>query len=494
MYKTLAQQLLKPVFFRSVLASAVLALAGCGGGSGSGDSEPVVTSDVTNEVPGNIPGAPPVQPTEQPTEQPIAANPTDSPLPEDECSIAALNEWVDFNMKDYYLFYDQVPDLDLSLYDSPEELIRDLRFEPVDDFSFVTDRDASDAFFEEGRYFGFGYGIRRDNDDNARIAWVYDDSPFGRAGVKRGDMFVSFNGIPWNELSSEQFNEGTGTEEQPLSVDFVLQDGETQTNYTLSTPQDDVFINSVLHRQIVSPNSNSVQIGYLAFKTFIETSPAELDDAMDFFINGNVTELILDLRYNGGGRSSVSYKLASQIAGNGVAGQPLISRVFNDKYASENFSIPFPEDSRSLALSRVVVLTTDSTASASELVINGLKPYVEVITIGERSRGKSFGSRGRNKCDKKMSAIETERVNANGVSVRNGIEANCASTDDLATDFGLVDRDSGDRIEGMFLDALDYLTFGKCNTVQANAFSGRSAARKPLVGHEPTPGGDIIEN
>jgi len=128
----------------------------------------------------------------------------------------------------------------------------------------------------------------------------------------------------------------------------------------------------------------------------------------------------------------------------------------------------------SLGLSRLIVLTTDDTASASERLINSLAPYIEVVTIGSTTLGKPYTSYGRTYCGKTLNAMQTESVNAAGVSVAGCIAADCATTDDLANNFGTD--------EGMLKSALDYLSDGSCSTPPLIA--SRSAAKPRLRFHE----------
>jgi len=135
----------------------------------------------------------------------------------------------------------------------------------------------------------------------------------------------------------------------------------------------------------------------------------------------------------------------------------------------------------------VVILTTPSTASASEIVINALKPYIEVITVGGTTSGKPFISTARSFCGLSMNAMEAEGFNAAGVSVNQGIAADCFATDDLSQDFGLA----GGNLEGLAQAGADYLVFGRCDGAAiASAGSLISSKSKTLALQDDTlPGG-----
>ena len=378
-----------------------------------------------------------------------------------DCSVQPQNRWVDRQMRDYYLFYDQVPSLNLGDYDSPESLIRDLRFTERDPFSSVRDAAQLDQLFDEGTSFGMGYRVVRDAEGLPRIARVYDDSPMGRANVKRSDIIVSINNVPWDELDSSRYNELVGTRDNPLPTTWVFRDSETNETRQVALTQSLYRVNTVLHRQIITHPEYSGRIGYLVFDRFLGTSAAELDSAIDFFQSNKVTDLILDVRYNSGGLTSIARKLMSQISGPATDDQLLISYRNNDKYENLNFERFFRSESTALGLDRLVVVTTGTTASSSEIVINSLRPYIDVVTVGSATSGKPYISFARDFCGKSVSAMSAEGVNANGVGVFGGIAADCAAADDLTRDFGV----NNGSVEGMIKSAAEHIVFGSCDAV-----------------------------
>ena len=183
----------------------------------------------------------------------------------------------------------------------------------------------------------------------------------------------------------------------------------------------------------------------------------------------------LDLRYNSGGRVFVAERLAAQLSGNRLTGEVFSSTRYNDTYRNLDSVREFEEAMPTLDLSRVIVITTPRTASASELVINALSPYLEVVTIGERSTGKPFQSFSRDFCGMSLNAMSSEIVNASGNSVAGGIEATCYAVDDRTRNYGIGEA----GIEGMLLAALDYVVFGDCAVAPADT---PIAARSTLLG------------
>jgi len=432
----------------------LLFLASCGGGSGgSGSADSSIDDESIVTATGD-------------------ADPLISESDAAECGVPQLNAWVDASMRDYYLFYDQVPDVNLADFDSPESLIRALRVLPFDSFSSVSNTTTSVAFFDEGAGFGVGFFWRFDEERKARIIYVHDEAPSAKAGLRRSDIVVAVGGIPWGELSSAALAEITGTRDAPLEARWDLISGESGEAYSVNMTVAEYNINTVLATNLITHPEYSGVIGYLAFNNFIENSEEELQDAFAQFKANAITDLVLDLRYNRGGRTRIARMLAALIASPGTDDQLLIEYLYNDKYQDRNFARFFEPQANGLGLSRVIILTTGSTASSSEIVINSLKPYIEVVSIGTTTVGKPYISAGRDFCGKRISALEAEGFNASGVSVSGGIPADCYAVDDQTRDFG---RASGST-EGMLRSAANYIVFGTCDAAPVLAKNVDTAA------------------
>lgn len=378
-----------------------------------------------------------------------------------DCSVPAINAWVDRNMRDYYLYSNNVPSVNPSSYDSPEALIDALRFDSLDPYSYVGNAQSQSDFSEQGITKSLGLYWLRDAAGDPRIALVYENSPFGRAGIKRGDIIVAVNGELWGDLNPERYFELIGTNENPLSTTWTFIDNDSGERKNIVAQLEEFTVNTVLHSQVITHPDYSGKIGYIAFKSFIETSEGELDSTFSWFKDAGVTDLILDLRYNGGGRIRIADLLASKIAGPLTDDELFVTYQYNSRHTDKNFSRYFAAESDALGLSRLVAITTGSTASSSELVINSLRPYIDVITFGSRTEGKSFISTANTFCGKSLNAMEAEGVNKSGVGVAGGIPADCFAADDLANDFGLNTTTS--IMEGMLLSAADYLVEGSCD-------------------------------
>ncbi len=381
-----------------------------------------------------------------------------------DCSADTQKEWAYDAMLDYYLFYDQVPIVDPLTFDSADDVVRSLRFEERDFFSTVSSAATSSLLFDEGRSFGLGYGVLQDSNNVPHIVLVHDDSPFGLAGVERGDIILSVDGIDWDdqELSTNFRARVIGTPDNPSTARWKFQKRDSGEEVEIDITATEYGINSVLEYDTYSIDSLPSKVGYLAFDMFLNTSRSELDEAFAEFSNENIGELVLDLRYNGGGRVSIATHLASSIANSNLAGETLYEYRYNDKFTNLNRSLNFSSGVGELNLNRVVILTTGRTASASEIVIAGLQPHLNVVTIGDTSSGKPFISTPVDRCNERLNIMEAEGFNASDVSVAGGVAATCFAPDDLTQDFG---QNADGQFEGFLNAAINYLEVGQCDSL-----------------------------
>ena len=199
-------------------------------------------------------------------------------------------------------------------------------------------------------------------------------------------------------------------------------------------------------------------IGYLVFDSFTgNTVSQELENAFTFFKNNNVSELVVDLRYNTGGSVSVAERFANLVAPATARGKLMYRDTHNQRYANwnrtKNFDAATP--STALSLSRIVFITTNRSASASELLINCLKPYMDVKLIGGTTYGKPAGYYLIPVMDYYSFPLAVKQVNANGYGdFYEGIAADKTQADDLTRDFGNLN-------EACLKDALAYLSTGR---------------------------------
>ena len=389
------------------------------------------------------------------------------------CSIDDLKARVDFDMRDYYVFAQDVPSLSPAGFDSPQALIEALRVEP-DIFSAVADfGDFSDQ--SAGRLVGFGFDLAPGSGGRIRFGLVLGGSPAAAAGIERGDALVALDGEPVGTIA-ELGEAGLGAllerfdavgEGEPLR--FGLErDGErleievAKAGYAIDTLAG--------ARSFVA--EDGTRVGYVPVLQFAESTPAAMDAAFARLAQDGVEALVLDLRYNPGGLIFAASRLAAHVAGERVAGETFVSYRFNERYARElDTAVGFDPVDATLELDRVVAIMTESSASSSELAVNGLKPFIDVEVVGTRSFGKAFGSSPMRYCDIVINAMAFVTANAEGETVAGGIEPDCTVED--VWDFPL-----GDERDALTGAAYQVLLDGTCpSDVQADA--GLAARTRP---------------
>ncbi len=216
------------------------------------------------------------------------------------------------------------------------------------------------------------------------------------------------------------------------------------------------------------------KVGYLFFRNFVRPSVAALDEAFAALREAGVRELVLDLRYNGGGLVDVAVHLASLIGGSPLRDQVFAESRHNDRNVRRNETLRFTNPAGALALDRLVVIATPDTASASELVINSLRPFMPVVVVGDRTYGKPVGQYGLPFCDKVLAPVAFSMVNADGRGdYFDGLAADCVAGDDL-------DHDLGAPEEASLAEALRFIATGTCSapvTATRARGAGPSAGR-----------------
>jgi carboxyl-terminal processing protease len=300
-------------------------------------------------------------------------------------------------MNEWYFWYKDIPVVTVKDYKDPYELLAAIRYKQLDRWSFVADYNSFVASMQ-GTFVGHGIRIGLDPQGNARIITIYKNSPLytngaGGKGVRRGWIIKTLNGTNLAPIllagDAAAYNTLIKPATAGVTNTFVFQTpGGNDT--TASTTKSTFQVNSVMLYDTLT--IKSVKTGHLVFDEFIEPSTEELKTAFAFFKAQNVKDLILDLRYNTGGILDVATDLASYIAGTSKFATPFITSSYNDlKATANNATTNFKSILYPLDLNRLVVITTRETASASEVIINGLKPHLTVTTIGDTTNGKPTG-------------------------------------------------------------------------------------------------------
>ncbi len=371
------------------------------------------------------------------------------------CSIASQNRYVHDVMRDLYYWNTSLPNVNSSSFRSPEALLEALRYRPLDSrFSYIGSRASEDAFYSDSQFIGFGYASAYDG-LGLRILQVFPESPASEAGLQRGDRIVSIGGQSVVALmAANALDAALGPSQEGVAMSFRFErlDGSIVDTRVVKRP---VTIPTVSHVQMFDVDGR--RTGYLFFRNFVQPSRAALDEAFAMLREAGATELVLDLRYNGGGLVPIAQHLASLVGGTRTDGQVFAQYFHNQRNAFRNEITRFEAADPALRLDRLVVITTRSSASASELVINALRPFIPVVTVGEASYGKPVGQYGINFCDKVLYPVAFTLRNANGQGdYFDGIAADCAAADD-------PDRQLGDPQEASLAEALHVVGTGQCS-------------------------------
>ncbi len=357
---------------------------------------------------------------------------------------------------------------------SMDAYFQSLLYTPTDRFSFTQSTTQFTQFFTEGTRTGYGYSLAFTDAAQTvlQVRLIEPKSPVAAAGMVRGDTIVSIDGY-----SSAQIATGALAAVDTAGVprSFTLRDaGGTTRSFTVTSAN--FLLTPVLNASVLTA-PNGVKVGYLAYQAFITSSASALGDAFNTYRAAGVTELIVDLRYNGGGSVTTARNLASMMGGSSLNGQTFAGLRFNAQNSASNFNYAFTSSSSTLpalpleGLNRVFVIASASTASASELVINSLKPFRNVITIGATTFGKPYGSQPRDACGITYSAVNFDSVNALGVGgFTSGLPATCAMSDDLS-------KQLGDPAERRIAAALSYIQTGACPPVAVNPDALQASTR-----------------
>ena len=431
--------------------------------------------------------------------------------------------WVRNYMDEAYLWYKEVPAVDTTLAAfsvSPAQDALKAWFDALktpaltaagarkDEFSFTMPTAQWNALAQTGVVGGYGIEwivVSPTPPRNVRVAYVEDQSQAGVAGVARGDAVLSvvIDGATIDFVNTtspaeiEKLNEALFSPPAGRRVTFrLLSNNNVERVADLTASQ----LTTTPVKQSRVLDVGGAKVGYLLFNDFILPGENQLKAAIQNFQAAAVSDLVLDLRYNGGGYLYMASQLAYMIAPLAkTAGKTFERSMYSDKRAaataSPSSSMQFMNVSSgisgsntvagsplpNLALNRVYVLTTPGTCSASESVINGLRGVdVEVIVLGANTCGKPYGFTARDNCGLSYFPVEFQGVNEKGFGdFPDGFAPTCAVADDLS-------RPLGDESEGLLAAALAYRVGGSCAAVaagkpvlKADGAAGAAAALGP---------------
>ncbi|MBI5276158.1 MAG: hypothetical protein HY854_06830 [Burkholderiales bacterium] len=418
---------------------------------------------------------------------PVEAPPQDPPPMGEACALPAQQAAVSAYMAKNYFWYDHLGTADAAA-PTISKYFESLLYKPTDRYSFTESTKTYEQRSSLGVRVGYGYTlVWQDTLKSAlRVRNVEPRGPAAAAGLSRGQVIVSIDGFTPAQVAAGQ---PPGVSEPGVARRIVVRDAQgvertldmVSAEYPLTlVPASTVF---TVHRDGGAP----AKVGYLAYQSFAAFGDEQVGAAMQAFADAGIEELVLDLRYNGGGSVGVSRELASMIGGSRTANRLYAYLKFNPNLTVRNQSLLFaPPGSATLpgpsleTLQRMVVITSPGTASASELVINGLKPFLPVVLVGDKTYGKPFGSLVQHLCGTTYNAIHFTTLNSLGIGdYAQGMPADCQVTDDL-------DHALGDPNEARLAAALHVARTGQCPVTAAQRKAKPSVMR--LVGDVDPPG------
>ena len=350
--------------------------------------------------------------------------PTTPTIPTTASQVDLLKDSVYLYSKEVYLWQDLLPTYEqfnprqyqgATLLEAGSAVMNGIKkLQPLDRFSFVTSKETS-AGLQTGESTTLGFFIKAAAADKVDpidsvhwyVSYVYDKSTAGTVGVKRGWYINKIDGTPINydNASVKILNDVFFGATTNASFEFVKPDGSIVTSNLSKTS----FVsNSVLYQSVIPVGTKNV--GYLVFNQFFgEPSRTELTNAFNSFKASGINDLVVDLRYNPGGSTQTQDALANLIAPASANNQVMYKYIFNQNLQNGNFPLlrrksgfsntSFSEANNTqkfsntggLGLNRVFFIVSKSSASASELLINNLKPYMDVKLIGDSTYGKPVG-------------------------------------------------------------------------------------------------------
>lgn len=392
------------------------------------------------------------------------------------CGEEYQKDYVYSTMEDWYYWYDLMPDIDPQDYSSPEAVLDAVRYTTLDStFSYIISQEAEAAFFNNAAYVGFGFSTVIVNGDELFLREVFAGGPADQSGLLRGDRIVEIDGVAVSDLiAAGTLNSAYGPNEVGVTRSLLIEDPDTLDREEIPVTKDEVEIPVVSAVEILKDGSGN-DVGYLFFRSFNNAAYDALDDAFAQFADAGVTRVILDLRYNGGGLLAVAEHLAGLLGGDIAPDSVLTTLTFNDKRQSNNVTLRIEDVENAIGVTDLVVITTEASASASEMIIKGLEPYITVRTVGSATFGKPVGQSGFEYCDDVLRPVTFETLNANGEGgYYEGIAAYCDADDDLF-------RQLGDAREDSIAEALTLIETGNSCSYSAGKAAAHIAEQKALA-------------
>ncbi|WP_435220069.1 S41 family peptidase [Luminiphilus sp. nBUS_07] len=417
---------------------------------------------------------------------PIEAARRASPVVDQACGEEGKKEFVSLVAQSWYLWYEELAPVSPDDYPTAQAYLNAITAPLAPDgrdpgFSYITTQAADNAQGSTGAYVGYGFSYAFDSLDRFMFSDVLQGGPAGDAEFRRGDEVLAIdvgNGFETiAQLSQRQATtaEVFGASEAGVERSFRVRQEQSVIEVTLTKRE--LVTPPLATEPLLLERAGNSPVGYLNLRSFISTANDALADATQVFRDAGVTDLVIDLRYNGGGLVSVADTMLDLLGGLAATGQDSWRITHNDMHSEEDFGAVFAALETSMQPMRIAFITTGGTASASELVINSLAPHIEVVIVGEDTLGKAVGQYAFDQsqvpewasCDTRLRLIAFQIVNGEGDGgYYNGLVSSggftfCPAKDDLTRNFG-------DPEESSLNAALGWLNNGFCsaNTATIN--------------------------
>lgn len=413
---------------------------------------------------------------------------TNLPFPDQRGSAVDEKNFLRSWSHETYLWYRELPDINPANSDTPQKYFEKLKTnattssgKPKDNFHFYEPTEDAEAW-QAGITYGYGIQLKVYQSYPPRrfyVSGVEPGSPAASAGIKRGDRILAIDDV---DLINDETTTGIDKLNSGLFPDALNEahkfkfETAAGNEYVETLQSSEIDVTAVPIAKIIAQGSS--QVGYIQFNTFIPAAQDEWIEAINNFKQAGVDDLIVDMRYNGGGYISVASMVSYMIGGSNVSGKTFFQEVENDKAQSRTplgfTSVGLYETGQgnnlpTLNFNRVYVLSTKDTCSASELVINGLRGAgVEVYLIGDSTCGKPYGFTPEPNCGTTYYTIQLTGVNAEGFgeysdgfvpsNSDNGLDwvKGCKATDN-------INYELGETNEPLLAVALNLRETGGCN-------------------------------
>lgn len=357
----------------------------------------------------------------------------------------ASDRWIDDTMRVWYYWADQLPHGDeLNYFQEPftffkSLLVADDKFSSIDSLKTTT-RSIPYTNYSYGFQFATAQVPESDEALYAQVLYVAANSPAAEIGLQRGEWILAMNGQP---ITRDNINLLFGSTAMQITTGrydatngtFVADKDPRNLPSARAIDDNPVYYKNVYER-------NGKRIGYLVYNHFSSGLTAgdqsynqQLREAFRYFATQQVSEFVLDLRYNNGGEVSCAELLCSLLAPASALGQPLGYLQFGIKHQPQQVPLTMNQqligDGANLNLQTLHILTSEQTASASELLINCLKPYMKVVLIGSRTVGKNMGARSFDNVEQQltMTPMICKLYNSKDETYETGFEADYPLTE-----------------------------------------------------------------